>query len=99
MLKNKMELEERMDNLIVQMEEIGQLVERKIKDNENYTRPITEKKNSRLHLLLETSLMNKVEKQAKEQKISIAEFVRRRLRGNEQLDRIEDKLNKILKKM
>ncbi|MGD9276489.1 MAG: hypothetical protein PVJ67_04930 [Candidatus Pacearchaeota archaeon] len=88
-----MELEERMDNLIVQMEEIGQLVERRIKDNERYEKPITEKKNSHLHLLLETSLMNKVERQAKEQKISIAEFVRRRLRRNEQLDRIESKID------
>ncbi|MFX1589218.1 MAG: hypothetical protein ACFFC1_13775 [Promethearchaeota archaeon] len=94
-----MELEERMDNLIVRMEEIGQLVETKIKAKENYTRPITEKKNSHLNMLLETSLMNKIRKEAGEQKISIGEFVRRRLRGNEQLNRIENKLDNILKKM
>lgn len=59
---------------------------------------INEKKNSHLHMMIETSLMNKIEKQAKEMNISVAEFVRQKLRENNQLNRIEDKLDKILNK-
>ena len=70
-------------------------IERKIKDKE-ISKPMNQKKNSHLHIMIETDLLNKVEKRAKSQNMSIAEFVRKKLRGNEQLDRIENKLDKIL---
>jgi predicted DNA binding CopG/RHH family protein len=98
-----MEIEERMENLIEMLNEINQRLDEKVKEKE--LRPIIEKginpehlkKNSHLHLLLETSLMNKIRQQAKQKEVSIGEFVRSRLREQEQLNRIEWKVDKLLK--
>jgi len=91
-----MELEERMDNLISKMKEINTILETKLKNKEKYTKPINEKKNSHIHIVLETSFDNKLTKEAKENGITKAELVRQKLRDNNQLTRIEDKLDKIL---
>lgn len=50
------------------------------------------KKNSQIHLLLETDLFDKLKKQAHEENISVAEMFRRKLRGESKLDRIESLL-------
>jgi len=86
--------DENFDNIMVMLGEIEQKLQKKVKDKE-YISHISEKKNSHLHMLIETSLMNKVEKRAKDKGISVAEFVRNRLREQEQLDRIEGKIDKI----
>jgi len=86
--------EETFDNIMVMLGEIEQKLQKKVEEKE-YISHINEKKNSHLHMMIETSLMNKVEKKAKDKGMSVAEFVRNRLREQEQLDRIEMKLDKI----
>lgn len=93
-----MELEERIDNLFLTLSEIEEKLKIKVKEKESFKLKVHEKKNSHLHILIETSLMKKIENQAKEQGISIAEFVRQKLKDNNQLNNIEDKLNKLLNK-
>jgi len=56
------------------------------------------KKNSHLHILIETSLLNCLKKEAEEKKISLGQYCRNRLRKQYQLNRIEAKLDRILKK-
>lgn len=56
------------------------------------------KKNAQLHILLETSLLNKIRKEAEEKGVSLGHLTRSKLRRKPQLDRIEEKLDKLLKK-
>ncbi len=56
------------------------------------------KKNSHIHLLLETNLKEKLIKEAEEKGISISELCRQKLRDDTQLDQIEEKLNRVLEK-
>lgn len=53
------------------------------------------KKNSQIHILLETGLKEKLEKEAKENNISISEICRRKLRENSQLNRIEELIKRL----
>jgi molybdopterin-guanine dinucleotide biosynthesis protein A len=93
-----MAVEDKLDELGISIDRIVEKVKRLEKEKkECYIPTINEKKNSHLHILIETSLMNKVEKKAKEKRISIAEFVRNKLREQEQLDRIEGKIDKLIK--
>ena len=55
------------------------------------------KKNSHIHLLIETNLKKKLTKEAEEKCISISELYRQKLRDNSQLERIEGKIDKVLK--
>lgn len=56
------------------------------------------KKNAQLHILLETSLLNKLKKEAEEKGVSLGHLCRSKLRRKPQLDRIEGKLDKLIKK-
>jgi hypothetical protein len=56
------------------------------------------KKNSHLHILIETNLLNKLKEEAQEKKISLGQLCRSKLRRQPQLDRIEGKLDKLIKK-
>jgi hypothetical protein len=56
------------------------------------------KKNAQLHILLETRLLNQLKSEAAERGISMGEYCRSRLKKRPQLDRIEHKLDKVLKK-
>ncbi len=47
------------------------------------------KKNSEIHLKLETDLLDKLKKQALEEDVSISEICRRKLKEASQLTRIE----------
>lgn len=58
---------------------------------------VAEKKNSHLHILLETSLINRLKLEAENKKVTLAELVRQKIRENEQLDRIERKIDNLLK--
>ena len=55
------------------------------------------KKNAQLHILLETRLLNQLKKEAEEQEVSLGHLCRQRLRKKNQLDRIEGKLDKLIK--
>lgn len=55
------------------------------------------KKNSHLHILIETNLLNKLKEEAQEKKMSLGQLCRTRLRKQSQLDRIERKIDRILK--
>ena len=57
------------------------------------------KKNAQLHLMIETRELNKLRDDAEEKQVSLAELSRTKLRKQPQLDRIEEKLDKILKKV
>ena len=56
------------------------------------------KKNAQLHLVIEVRELNKLKVEAEEKKISLSELCRVKLRKNTQFDRIEGKLDRLLKK-
>ena len=85
--------EEMLDELHLMLDGISNKIE-----NKQVINITNEKKNSHLHLLIETSLMNKIQKEADGKCISVSELVRQRLREKNQLDRIENKLDIILKR-
>ena len=53
------------------------------------------KKNSQIHILIETEIKQKLEKEAKEKGMDLSKLCRNKLGGNEQLDRIEEILKVI----
>ena len=55
------------------------------------------KKNAKIHFMIETALLETLRNQAEENRVSIAELCREKLRKSNQLDRIESILNKLLK--
>ena len=55
------------------------------------------KKNAKIHFMIETALLETLRNQAEENRVSIAELCREKLRKSNQLDRIELILNKLLK--
>jgi hypothetical protein len=69
------------------LEELSSRIERKIKRLESC------KKNSHLHIMMETRVIEKLKEDANEQGVSLAEFCRRKLVGDSQLDRIEKKID------
>ena len=54
------------------------------------------RKNSKIHLWLDTELKEQAEKQAKEEGISLCEFCRRRLKENSNILKIEYNVEKII---
>jgi len=75
------------ERVINKLNELDSLIENKL----------SQKKNSQLHFLIETDVLEKMKKKAKENNISLSEWCRKKLRENSQLDRIESKLDKIIK--
>ena len=57
------------------------------------------KKNSQIHFVIETSLKEVLEREAKLEEISLAELCREKLRHNSRLVRIEFMLEKLNKKL
>jgi predicted HicB family RNase H-like nuclease len=96
-----MEIEETLDKIEEHLEFINRKIDEKVREKENSKiKPLWKKsgkKNSHLNMLIETPLMEQVEKEANKQEISVAEFVRRKLRDDPQLDRIEGKVDSLLK--
>jgi len=68
----------------------------KLEQRENIKSIIQGKKNSHLHIVIETSLLEKIKKKANEENVSIAEYARKRLREDNQLNRIEAKIDSVL---
>lgn len=86
------------EEMLDEMEAGLRIIEKKLDEklNSKKQNPEDIKKNSHLHIFLETSLHEKIKKEAEEKNIGISELVRQKLRGNEQLDRIEGKIDKLL---
>ncbi len=84
--------EEMLSELEVGLETLEQNIERRIHLKEE-----SKKKNSHLHMFIDTSLMNKLRKEASNKGIGISELVRQKLRENNQLDRIEGKIDNLVK--
>ena len=57
------------------------------------------KKNSQIHFVIETSLKEVLEREAKLEEISLAELCREKLRHNSRLVRIEFMLEKLNRKL
>ena len=53
------------------------------------------KKNAHLHVMIPTKILEEIRQKANEQDISMAEWCRRKLRGEDQLDRIEKKIGEL----
>ncbi len=56
------------------------------------------KKNVQLHILLKSSLLKQLKKDSKESGLSLWEYCKKKLKKNSQLDRIEGKLDKLIKR-
>jgi hypothetical protein len=54
-------------------------------------------KNAHLHIVIETEFLNCLKEQAKEKLVTVSEFCRLKLQNCLQLDRIENKLDKLIK--
>jgi len=85
-------------------EDIGQQVMDKLDELEialgrthnKLQKKVEGKKNSHLHFLIETEVIEKMKAEAEKQNISLSEWCRRKLREDFQWDRIEMKLDMIL---
>jgi hypothetical protein len=53
--------------------------------------------NSHLHIVVETDFLNKLKENSRKKMITVSEYCRLKLQKNIQLDRIEQKLDTILK--
>ena len=56
------------------------------------------KKNSHIHLCIDTDSYTRLKQQAADTYLSLAELCRQKMRKNSQLDRIEHLLNQLVKK-
>ncbi len=54
-------------------------------------------KNAHIHLVVETEFLNCLKQEAKRKMLTLSEFCRLKLQTNIQLERIEYKIDKILK--
>lgn len=86
----KQTAEEMLDKIEGYLETINQKLEKRVHLKEE-----SKKKNSHLHIFIDTSLMNKLREESSKKGTSISELVRQKLRENNQLDRIENKLDKL----
>lgn len=93
----KSTMEEMLDQIELKLHELETQMERKVANKQMQApNPESLKKNSHLHLFMETSLHDKLKNEAKEKGMSFSELVRWKLRENSQLSRIEGKIDKIL---
>ncbi|HEA70636.1 hypothetical protein LCGC14_0791890 [marine sediment metagenome] len=86
----KQTAEETFDEIMNHLENIEKKLEKKVHEKEE-----SKKKNSHLHMFLETSLMDRLREEASDKNMSISELVRQKLRDDNQLDRIERKIDKL----
>jgi len=93
-----MAIEETLDRLQEVVEELTNKLDKKIVAKQQIN-PENLKKNSHLHLFMETSLHDKLKKEATEKAMTLSELVRWKLRENNQFNRIERKIDKILENM
>jgi len=89
-------MDDMFDKIELKLKELETHIERKVAER-RVPNPENLKKNSHLHLFMETSLHDKLKNEAKDKCMSFSELVRWKLRENSQLNRIEGKIDKILK--
>ena len=54
-------------------------------------------KNAHLHIVIETDFLDQLKRQAKEKMITVSQFCRLKLQKSLQMDRIELKIDKLIK--
>jgi hypothetical protein len=54
-------------------------------------------KNAHLHIVIETDFLNQLKRQAKEKMITVSQLCRLKLQKSLQMDRIELKIDKLIK--
>lgn len=86
----KQTTDETFEEIMANLKTIEQKLKEKVHEKEEL-----KKKNSHLHMFLDTSLMDKLREEANNKNMSISELVRQKLRENSQLDRIEMKVDKL----
>lgn len=70
---------------------------RLLKKVNNGGKYISSVKNSHLHIIIESHILNKLKREAQEEGLSLAGWCRKKLRDDSQLDRIERKLDNLCK--
>lgn len=83
-------IEDKGEQTIQLLNRIVDKLERKVEIKERT------KKNSHIHLMINTEEKNKIMEKARSEGLSFSEWCRRKLRENSQLDRIESKLDKFI---
>lgn len=81
-------------------QDIGERVINKLEEldailNKTYNSAL--KKNSHLHVMIETDILEKMKKRAGKENLTLSEWCRQKLREDSQLDRIENKMDKLIK--
>jgi len=86
------------EKAISMLKELEIKLEKKVKQQEqNKKQSISEgKKNSHIHLLIETNLKERLREEAEKEGMFLSELCRRKLRESSQLDRIERMLTTII---
>ncbi len=97
--------EDNVNEIMEIIEEIKQRVKEKNKEinllknkNPSIENLFSSKKNFQLHIVLESSIANKLKIDANERKISLSELVRQKLQEEDKLNVIERKLDLLLKR-
>lgn len=78
------------DKAIRLLQEIAFKLEKKVEKRESG------KKNSHIHILIETNAVDKLKEEAKLKDVSLSELCRQKLKDNPQLDRIEKKIDELV---
>ncbi len=84
-----------LEELMLKTETSLNRILKKQKQSPQKTPIINTRKNHPLHLLVEKDLIESLRTEAKENKISVGELCRKKLRGDSQLDRIEMKIDRL----
>ena len=80
---------------IDKLEELDNLLKTRIYPK--FKMPINGKKNSQLHISIETIILEEMKKTAENQGLTLSEWCRRKLKEDSQLNRIEKKIDNLIK--
>jgi len=87
----------RLEGLISYFESKNNTPKKNTLTTKSFERSI-QRKNGQIHLMIENNILEELKKGSKEKGISLSELCRQKLRGNDQLDRIEFMIREIIKK-
>lgn len=85
-------IEDKFDQIMNSLEDIEKKLQKKVEIKERG------KKNSHIHLMINTEEKNKLMQKAKDEGLDFSEWCRRKLKEDSQLDRIERKVDKFNQK-
>ena len=91
--KEKRSVEEMLDNMEVYLQDIENVIKKKVKSRE--PRQYEGKMNSHIHIMINTQEKQKLIDKAKQEGVDFSEWCRRKLKEDSQLDRIENKIDKL----